>query len=86
MQTGFAVKLGGVAQGRVERFDLAGTHNRANALAALAAARHAGVPVAVGLEALESVSRSQAPPRGTRNGARRNRVSTTSPTIRRRSG
>jgi UDP-N-acetylmuramate: L-alanyl-gamma-D-glutamyl-meso-diaminopimelate ligase len=51
---GFAVKLGGVAQGRVERFDLAGTHNRANALAALAAARHAGVPVAVGLKALES--------------------------------
>jgi UDP-N-acetylmuramate: L-alanyl-gamma-D-glutamyl-meso-diaminopimelate ligase len=29
-----------------------GAHNRANALAALAAARHAGVPVAAGIEAL----------------------------------
>ena len=53
---GFAVTLLGRAQGRVERFDLTGDHNRANALAALAAARHAGVPVAVGLQALASFS------------------------------
>ena len=53
---GFAVSLAGKAQGRVGRFDLAGAHNRANALAALAAARHAGVPVAVSLQALESFS------------------------------
>ncbi|MCK9386985.1 MAG: UDP-N-acetylmuramate:L-alanyl-gamma-D-glutamyl-meso-diaminopimelate ligase [Sulfuritalea sp.] len=53
---GFAVSLAGQAQGRVERFDLAGAHNRANAVAALAAARHAGVPVAVGLQALASFS------------------------------
>ena len=53
---GFAVNLAGKAQGRVERFDLAGAHNRANALAALAAARHAGVPAGVGLKALESFS------------------------------
>ncbi|MDP2826520.1 MAG: UDP-N-acetylmuramate:L-alanyl-gamma-D-glutamyl-meso-diaminopimelate ligase [Sulfuritalea sp.] len=53
---GFAVSLAGKPQGRVDRFDLAGVHNRANAMAALAAARHAGVPVAVGLKALESFS------------------------------
>jgi len=53
---GFAVTLGGKTQGRVECFDLPGAHNQANALAALAAARHAGAPVAVGLKALESFS------------------------------
>jgi len=53
---GFDVSLGGKLQGRVNHFDLAGAHNRANAVAALAAARHAGVPVAVGLRALESFS------------------------------
>ena len=53
---GFTVSLAGKAQGRVGRFDLAGAHNQANALAALAAARHAGVPVPVGLKALESFS------------------------------
>ena len=51
---GFAVSFAGMAQGRVGRFELTGAHNRANALAALAAARHAGVPVAEGLRALES--------------------------------
>ncbi|MCF8150227.1 MAG: UDP-N-acetylmuramate:L-alanyl-gamma-D-glutamyl-meso-diaminopimelate ligase [Burkholderiaceae bacterium] len=50
---GFSVSLAGKVLGRVRRFDLAGDHNRANAVAALAAARHAGVPVAVGLKALE---------------------------------
>ena len=39
--------------GRVE-WALTGQHNVANALAALAAARHAGVPPAVGIEALNS--------------------------------
>ena len=53
---GFAVNLAGKEQGRVERFELAGAHNRANAVAALVAARHAGVPVAVGLKALASFS------------------------------
>jgi len=45
------VTLNGVAQGTLF-WDLLGEHNRMNALAALAAARHAGVPVALGLEAL----------------------------------
>ena len=40
-----------------------GRHNRLNALAALAAARHAGVPVDVGLAALAGVPRRQAPAR-----------------------
>jgi UDP-N-acetylmuramate: L-alanyl-gamma-D-glutamyl-meso-diaminopimelate ligase len=53
---GFAVTLAGKPQGRVESFALAGEHNRANALAALGAARHAGVPLAVGLKALASFS------------------------------
>ncbi|MCF8198303.1 MAG: UDP-N-acetylmuramate:L-alanyl-gamma-D-glutamyl-meso-diaminopimelate ligase [Sulfuritalea sp.] len=50
----FAINLKGEPQGRVECFTLAGAHNRANAVAALAAARHAGVPVSVGLKALAS--------------------------------
>ena len=45
------VSLNGVAQGMLE-WELMGEHNRMNALAALAAARHAGVPVAQGLAAL----------------------------------
>ena len=45
------VTLKGEAQGTLE-WDLLGEHNRMNALAALAAARHAGVPVAKGLAAL----------------------------------
>lgn len=45
------VTLNGKAQG-VLKWDLMGEHNRMNALAALAAARHAGVPVAQGLAAL----------------------------------
>ena len=45
------VTLNGVPQGTLE-WDLLGEHNRMNALAALAAARHAGVPVAQGLAAL----------------------------------
>jgi UDP-N-acetylmuramate: L-alanyl-gamma-D-glutamyl-meso-diaminopimelate ligase len=45
------VTLKGVPQGKLE-WELIGEHNRMNALAALAAARHAGVPVAQGLAAL----------------------------------
>lgn len=51
---GFEVALDGRVFGRVNAFALAGDHNRANALAALAAARHAGVPVEAGMRALES--------------------------------
>jgi UDP-N-acetylmuramate: L-alanyl-gamma-D-glutamyl-meso-diaminopimelate ligase len=45
------VTLNGQTQGTL-RWDLMGEHNRMNALAALSAARHAGVPVAQGLAAL----------------------------------
>jgi len=47
----FRVSLGGREQGRV-RWGLMGQHNRANALAALAAARHAGVAPGAACEAL----------------------------------
>jgi UDP-N-acetylmuramate: L-alanyl-gamma-D-glutamyl-meso-diaminopimelate ligase len=45
------VSLNGKVQGKLQ-WDLMGEHNRMNALAALAAARHVGVPVAQGLAAL----------------------------------
>jgi UDP-N-acetylmuramate: L-alanyl-gamma-D-glutamyl-meso-diaminopimelate ligase len=45
------ILLGGAPQGTLA-FDEAGRHNQLNALAAIAAARHAGVPVAVSLAAL----------------------------------
>jgi len=45
------VSLNGIAQGTLH-WDLMGEHNRMNALAALSAARHVGVPVAQGLAAL----------------------------------
>ena len=48
---GFEVRLAGKPQGSV-RWALLGEHNRENALAALAAARHAGVPVRQGIDAL----------------------------------
>jgi UDP-N-acetylmuramate: L-alanyl-gamma-D-glutamyl-meso-diaminopimelate ligase len=47
----FDVLLHGERQGTV-RWEMMGEHNRMNALAALAAARHAGVPVAHGIDAL----------------------------------
>lgn len=47
----FEVCVDGQTAGEVQWSQL-GTHNVHNALAALAAARHAGVPVAVGIEAL----------------------------------
>ncbi len=51
---GFDVSRAGLNQGCVERFSLSGAHNRSNAVAALLAARHAGVPLNVGLKALAS--------------------------------
>ncbi len=45
------IMLNGARQGKL-KWELLGEHNRMNALAALAAARHAGVPVADGLAAL----------------------------------
>jgi len=47
----FGVLRDGAAVGTV-RWNLGGEHNRMNALAALAAAEHAGVPAAQGIEAL----------------------------------
>ncbi|MDA8127264.1 MAG: UDP-N-acetylmuramate:L-alanyl-gamma-D-glutamyl-meso-diaminopimelate ligase [Betaproteobacteria bacterium] len=47
----FDVFLDGAQQGRVE-WGLIGEHNRMNALAAIAAARHAGVPAAAATDAL----------------------------------
>ena len=47
----YAVTFNGKPQGDV-KWDLLGAHNQENALAALAAARHAGVPVAHGIAAL----------------------------------
>jgi UDP-N-acetylmuramate: L-alanyl-gamma-D-glutamyl-meso-diaminopimelate ligase len=47
----FEVRLDGTPHGRVA-WDLLGMHNRMNALAAIAAARHAGVSPAVACEAL----------------------------------
>jgi UDP-N-acetylmuramate: L-alanyl-gamma-D-glutamyl-meso-diaminopimelate ligase len=47
----FDVIFGGVVAGRVE-WSLTGKHNRANALAAIAAARHVGVPVAQAAKSL----------------------------------
>jgi len=47
----FAVTFNGQIQGRVQ-WELLGEHNRMNALAALAAARHVGVPADVAIAAL----------------------------------
>jgi UDP-N-acetylmuramate: L-alanyl-gamma-D-glutamyl-meso-diaminopimelate ligase len=47
----FEVSFDGVPQGRVQ-WALIGEHNRMNALAAIAAARHAGVPAAAAIDAL----------------------------------
>jgi UDP-N-acetylmuramate: L-alanyl-gamma-D-glutamyl-meso-diaminopimelate ligase len=50
---GFEVSFAGIPQGRVQ-WRLLGEHNRLNALAAIAAARHAGVPAATAIAALSS--------------------------------
>jgi len=49
----FEVVLGNKALGRT-RLEMPGAHNRANALAAIAASRHAGVPVDVSLAAMRT--------------------------------
>jgi UDP-N-acetylmuramate: L-alanyl-gamma-D-glutamyl-meso-diaminopimelate ligase len=54
-QGGFEVAWQGVPQGQV-RWQLLGSHNRMNALAALGAARHVGVPAAQAIEALSRFS------------------------------
>jgi UDP-N-acetylmuramate: L-alanyl-gamma-D-glutamyl-meso-diaminopimelate ligase len=51
IDAGNRVTLRGESQGTLN-WELLGEHNRQNALAALAAARHAGVPIAQGLAAL----------------------------------
>jgi len=51
-QHAFDVAFGGEAFGRLH-LPLAGSHNRSNALAAIAAARHAGVAPAIAIEALQ---------------------------------
>ncbi len=63
------VYLDGKPQGTLQ-WDLMGEHNRMNALAALAAARHAGVPVAQGLAALSEFKnvKRRMEVRGTVNG------------------
>ncbi|MEQ1772684.1 MAG: UDP-N-acetylmuramate:L-alanyl-gamma-D-glutamyl-meso-diaminopimelate ligase [Burkholderiales bacterium] len=48
---GFDVLFNGTMQGRL-RWDLLGEHNVANGLAAVAAARHAGVPAKVAIDAM----------------------------------
>jgi UDP-N-acetylmuramate: L-alanyl-gamma-D-glutamyl-meso-diaminopimelate ligase len=49
----FEIILQGQSQGHLD-WSLLGQHNAHNALAAIAAARHAGVPIALSLEALQS--------------------------------
>ncbi|MBI5006539.1 MAG: UDP-N-acetylmuramate:L-alanyl-gamma-D-glutamyl-meso-diaminopimelate ligase [Nitrosomonadales bacterium] len=63
------VSFNGKVQGKLQ-WDLMGEHNRMNALAALAAARHAGVPVAQGLAALSEFKnvKRRMEVRGTVNG------------------
>jgi UDP-N-acetylmuramate: L-alanyl-gamma-D-glutamyl-meso-diaminopimelate ligase len=65
----FDVLVDGKVQGTVQWSQL-GAHNVSNALAALAAARHAGVPVAVGIAALVQFSgvKRRLEVRGTVNG------------------
>ncbi|MDN3516064.1 UDP-N-acetylmuramate:L-alanyl-gamma-D-glutamyl-meso-diaminopimelate ligase [Aquisalimonas lutea] len=68
---GFRVMAGDRAQGELN-WSLAGVHNARNALAALLAARHAGVPVAQGLASLAGFRgmRRRQELRGTVNGIR----------------
>ena len=63
------VSLNSAAQGKLG-WELLGEHNRMNALSALAAARHAGVPVAQGLAALSEFKnvKRRMEVRGTVNG------------------
>jgi UDP-N-acetylmuramate: L-alanyl-gamma-D-glutamyl-meso-diaminopimelate ligase len=69
IDTNEQVSLNSKVQGKLQ-WDLMGEHNRMNALAALAAARHAGVPVAQGLAALAAFKnvKRRMEVRGTING------------------
>ena len=69
----FDVQLGGELQGTVH-WDLLGEHNRHNALAALAAARHAGVPASAWHRGARTLPQRQAPPGGARHRERRDRL------------
>jgi UDP-N-acetylmuramate: L-alanyl-gamma-D-glutamyl-meso-diaminopimelate ligase len=51
----FEVRLNGAAKGEVS-WDQIGTHNTMNALAAIAAARHTGVPTKIAIDALNQFS------------------------------
>ena len=66
---GISIHFKGNPQGLL-RWDLLGEHNLMNGLAALAAARHAGVPVNVGIEALREFKnvKRRMEVRGIRNG------------------
>lgn len=63
------IYLNEILQGCLQ-WDLLGEHNRMNALAALSAARHAGVPIQVGIEALTQFKnvKRRMEKRGTING------------------
>ena len=65
----FAVSFNGKPQGTVQ-WDLLGAHNQLNALAAIAAARHAGVPAAAAIESLAAFKnvKRRLEARGTVNG------------------
>jgi len=65
----YTVSLNGKPQGVVQ-WDLLGEHNRSNALAAIAGARHAGVPAALAIEALAAFKnvKRRLEARGTVNG------------------
>ena len=66
---GIAIRFRGDWQGLLQ-WDLLGEHNLMNGLAALAAARHAGVPVSVGIDALKQFKnvKRRMEVRGVRNG------------------
>lgn len=66
---GITVRFKGDSQGLLQ-WDLLGEHNLMNGLAALAAARHAGVPVNVGIDALRQFRnvKRRMEVRGVRNG------------------
>ena len=65
----FAVSFNARPQGEVQ-WELLGAHNQLNALAAIAAARHAGVPAAIAIEALAAFKnvKRRLETRGTVNG------------------
>ena len=56
------------------KWELIGEHNRMNALAAIAAARHAGVPVAQGIDGIERIQKRQTPHGSARRRQRHHRL------------